>query len=84
MPMRKILRQQKKRIQTQIQGNIPTLIFIHSNFSNLREQLLTKNIESITALYYDLGVSSMHFDEADRGFSLRSDGPLDMRFDASQ
>lgn len=55
----------KKRIQTQIQGNIPTLIFIHSNFSNLREQLLTKNIESITALYYDLGVSSMHFDEAD-------------------
>lgn len=69
-----------------IQTQFPSLkdikiVLIHSNFEHLREKLLEHNIESLTGIYYDLWVSSMHFDEAQRWFSLRLDGPLDMRFD---
>ena len=38
-------------------------------------------IPKITAIYYDLGVSSVHFDEGARGFSFRDTGTLDMRYD---
>lgn len=57
------------------------IILIHSNFSNLQKALVSRWIHEITGIYYDLWVSSMHFDKAERWFSLRLDGPLDMRFD---
>lgn len=55
--------------------------FIHSNFLHLKEELEKRNIAEITSIYYDLWISSMHVDEADRGFSFKNDGPLDMRYD---
>ena len=57
------------------------IVLIHSNFENLSSKLKEHGIESVTGIYYDLWVSSMHFDQADRWFSLRLEGPLDMRFD---
>ena len=57
--------------------------FIHANFgdlSHLRERLPRKSFDVIFA---DLGVSSLHLDQADRGFSFRNDGPLDMRMDSN-
>ncbi len=58
-----------------------TPILIHSSFAHLQEALKAHSIESIDFILYDLWVSSVHYDEADRWFSLRFDAPLDMRFD---
>ena len=52
---------------------------IHGNFANLDEIMNRENVKTISGVLFDLGVSSLHFDKASRGFSLRNDGPLDMR-----
>lgn len=72
----KLAAEKLESLQTKTQ-----IILIHSNFSKLTEKLAEHNIDAITGIYYDLWVSSMHFDQAQRGFSLRLEGPLDMRFD---
>lgn len=59
------------------------LKFINDNFVHLKERLHEEGIQTITWIYYDLGISSLHVDEAERWFSFKLDGPLDMRFDTS-
>jgi 16S rRNA (cytosine1402-N4)-methyltransferase len=54
-----------------------------SPFSGLRAVLDDLRIGEIDAALFDLGASSVHFDEPSRGFSFLAPGPLDMRYDRS-
>ena len=60
------------------------IILINSNFINLKEELEERWINKITWIYYDLWLSSLHLDEADRWFSFMLDWPLDMRLDKTR
>lgn len=53
--------------------------FVYSNFKFLRNFLRYYNVDGIDGILADLGVSFHHFDDPERGFSFRWEGPLDMR-----
>ncbi len=71
-------------------------VFVHGNFSDLTEKLRAAGFATIDsaqggqaygpfdAMLFDLGVSSPQFDRPERGFTYRSDAPLDMRMDQTQ
>lgn len=65
--------------------NGPQLKLIHDNFSHLKLNLVKLGyLDGIDGIYYDLGVSSPQFDQAERGFSYRFNARLDMRMDQRQ
>jgi 16S rRNA (cytosine1402-N4)-methyltransferase len=58
------------------------LTVAQSRFSELDETAAGFGIEAVEGVVLDLGVSSMQLDQAERGFSFRLDGPLDMRMES--
>lgn len=54
----------------------------HANFSEIKRVSANAGIEKVDGILADLGVSSLQFDSAERGFSFRFDAPLDMRMNA--
>jgi 16S rRNA (cytosine1402-N4)-methyltransferase len=57
----------------------PRFIFVRSNFRFLKNFLRYHDIDEVDGILADLGVSSHHFDDSQRGFSFRFSGELDMR-----
>jgi 16S rRNA (cytosine1402-N4)-methyltransferase len=55
------------------------LTLVEDRFSHLGEICAEMGLETVDGVVMDVGVSSMQLDEAERGFSFRLDGPLDMR-----
>lgn len=69
------------------QANIPdskNFTLIPSNFRHLKKSLRLYGVKEIDGLLGDFGISSHQIDEPERGFSLRFDGPLDMRMNPSK
>ncbi|ASE63191.1 16S rRNA (cytosine(1402)-N(4))-methyltransferase RsmH [Chryseobacterium indologenes] len=62
----------------------PRFTLVNQNFRFLENALLMYGISQVDGILADLGVSSHQFDEADRGFSTRSNAPLDMRMNVMQ
>jgi 16S rRNA (cytosine1402-N4)-methyltransferase len=60
------------------------ITYIHDNFENLKLQIKNLKLDTVDGILFDLGFSSPHVDDPERGFSFMNDGPLDMRYDKRQ
>jgi 16S rRNA (cytosine1402-N4)-methyltransferase len=59
----------------------PRLRLIEGRFGDMVDLLSAEGVDDVDGVALDLGVSSMQFDQAGRGFSFRASGPLDMRME---
>lgn len=60
------------------------IVYVHDNFCNLKTRVNENGFSQVDAILFDLGLSSPHVDEGERGFSFMKEAPLDMRFDQRQ
>jgi len=66
-----------------VDGSDGRLVLVEDRFSNLAEVCAGRGVDAVDGIVMDVGVSSMQLDQAERGFSFRLGGPLDMRMGQS-
>jgi 16S rRNA (cytosine1402-N4)-methyltransferase len=66
-----------------VQASGGRLTLVEARFSELERVAAAQGFSPLDGVVFDIGVSSMQFDEAERGFSFRGDGPLDMRMEGT-
>lgn len=69
--------------QDRLSGYGEAAVLVNDNFVNLRAICDKYDFSPVDGILFDLGVSSMQLDAAERGFSFQREAPLDMRFDPS-
>lgn len=74
------IKQAKKRLK----AFKDRITVVHGNFSTLKAEIGKLRLKGIDAVLFDLGLSSVHTDDPEKGFSFLREGPLDMRFDHKQ
>ncbi|MBC3872405.1 16S rRNA (cytosine(1402)-N(4))-methyltransferase RsmH [Undibacterium flavidum] len=62
----------------------PRFSIVHESFADMHAELAQLGITHVDGVLMDLGISSPQVDDAERGFSFRNDGPLDMRMDTTR
>jgi 16S rRNA (cytosine1402-N4)-methyltransferase len=62
-----------------VDGSAGRLTLVEDRFSNLADVCAAQRVSAVDGIVMDVGVSSMQLDQAERGFSFRLGGPLDMR-----
>ncbi|MFA9275631.1 MAG: 16S rRNA (cytosine(1402)-N(4))-methyltransferase RsmH [Candidatus Aquirickettsiella gammari] len=62
----------------------PRFSIVHESFADMRVELAQLGITQVDGVLMDLGISSPQVDDAERGFSFRNDGPLDMLMDTTR
>ena len=62
----------------------PRFSIVHHSYATLEAALTERGVGKVDGVLMDLGISSPQVDDAERGFSFRADGPLDMRMDTTR
>ncbi|MBI4592456.1 16S rRNA (cytosine(1402)-N(4))-methyltransferase, partial [Candidatus Uhrbacteria bacterium] len=73
-----------QRARERLSGFGDAVVLVHDSYANVRTHAYAHGFTHVDAILLDLGFSSVHVDDPDRGFSFQNDGPLDMRYDQSQ